>query len=322
MGQKQSLLPSQAATISPEAAKFIQNLPHIPFAGLLASWLTSPRRIGGFREKFGQKQREKEEALIAKYRLKVTDRQIEGVKVIVIEPPSIAPEAENKILFNIHGGAFVLGTARDRTGLMMAAEMGILVYSVEYTLAPEARYPVAILECLGVYRKLVDEFGAGNIYAMSSSSGSQIMMSMLLRARADHGLAMPAAQYLCTPATELHMIGDSSVTNASRDVMPLSMLVGMVRQNYHDGSVDEKDPLYSPIYAKYDSSYPPTVITVGTRDVMLSTGVRMYWTLQDAGVKVELLVSEGMWHGFNWEDTMPEAIQARAAVRLFLLGNP
>jgi epsilon-lactone hydrolase len=100
--------------------------------------------------------------------------------------------------------------------------------------------------------------------------------------------------------------------------MPLSMLAGMVRQNYHDGTTPETDPLYSPVYAEYDPSYPPTIITVGTRDIMLSTGVRMYWKLKEAGVKVELLVFEGMWHGFNWEETMPEAVKARAAVRNFL----
>jgi epsilon-lactone hydrolase len=78
----------------------------------------------------------------------------------------------------------------------MAAEMGITVYSIEYTLAPEARYPVAILECLKVYRQLVRQFGAKNIYTMSSSSGSQMMMSMFLRARKEHDLPLPAAQYL------------------------------------------------------------------------------------------------------------------------------
>jgi monoterpene epsilon-lactone hydrolase len=34
----------------------------------------------------------------------------------------------------------------------MAAEMGIRVFSIEYTLSPEVRYPVAIKQCLGVYR--------------------------------------------------------------------------------------------------------------------------------------------------------------------------
>lgn len=40
--------------------------------------------------------------------------------------------------------------------------------------------------------------------------------------------------------------------------------------------------------------------------------------LREAGADVELFVSEGMWHGFNWEPTLPEAIRARSAVYHFL----
>jgi monoterpene epsilon-lactone hydrolase len=100
--------------------------------------------------------------------------------------------------------------------------------------------------------------------------------------------------------------------------MPLSMLIGMVRQNYQNPNVDDQDPLYSPMYADYDSSFPPTVITIGTRDVLLSTAILLYWKLKDSGVEAELFVFEGMWHGFNWEHKMPEAVQARAVVRDFL----
>ena len=100
--------------------------------------------------------------------------------------------------------------------------------------------------------------------------------------------------------------------------MPVSLLWNMVKQNYMPEGLDATDPYYSPIYARYDSSFPPTVITVGTRDFALSNGVRMYWVLREAGVETELLVSEGMWHGFNWTEKMPEALQARKAVQSFL----
>jgi hypothetical protein len=35
---------------------------------------------------------------------------------------------------------------------------------------------------------------------------------------------------------------------------------------------------------------------------------------------VELLVAEGMWHGFNWDPVILESIRARAAVIKFLEG--
>ena len=51
---------------------------------------------------------------------------------------------------------------------------------------------------------------------------------------------------------------------------------------------------------------------------MLSSGVRLYWKLRESGCRVQLLVEEGMWHGFNWEEGIPEADRMRAAVRQFL----
>lgn len=131
---------------------------------------------------------------------------------------------------------------------------------------------------------------------------------------------MPTAGvYLCTPAIDLSGAGDSMVFNSlGRDIMPVSLLTGMVSQNYAPKGINLMDPLYSPIYAEYDETFPRTVITVGTRDFALSHGIRFYWKLREAGVRVELLVSEGMWHGFNWDPVIPEALQARAAVIGFL----
>nr|RBQ86838.1 hypothetical protein FVER53263_13000 [Fusarium verticillioides] len=219
-----------------------------------------------------------------------------------------------------------MGSPRDRAALTMAVELGVRVYSVDYTKSPEAKYPEARDQCLAVYRELLQNGPPGgapvhpsDIHAMGCSSGAQILVSMLLVAR-QKGLPMPTSgMYLCTPALDLSGAGDSMVFNSlGRDIMPVSLLTGMVSQNYAPDGIDVIDPFYSPIYADYDESFPSTVITVGTRDFALSHGIRFYWKLREAGVKVELLVSEGMWHGFNWDPVIPESIRARAAVIEFL----
>ena len=94
---------------------------------------------------------------------------------------------------------------------------------------------------------------------------------------------------LCTPAADLTGAGDTMVSNASRDVLPASFLWSMALQNYPpEGGIDDKDPQYSPIYYKgYDVKFPRTVITTGTRDIMLSSATRLYWVLREAGIDVE-----------------------------------
>lgn len=311
------LTDGQKASISPEAFTFLTNLRTVPLAHLFASYLTSPGRVLNFRTQY-EKLIPLEESLISKFNLRVKTIDIAGVLVVVIEPPNIQPEYASKIVVNVHGGGFVLGRARDRSSLILAGELGMRVYAIEYALSPEVRYPVARNQCLDVYRQLVKEFDPKDIFLASSSAGGQLVLSMLLKARQEN-LPMPAAQYLCTPATDLTGAGDSVVTNASRDVMPGSFLSEMIRQNYASAAMDANDPFVSPLFATYDAGFPPTVITVGTRDLLLSSGVRFYWKMREAGVDTELLVSEGMWHGFNWELDIPESIQARAAVKAFFL---
>jgi monoterpene epsilon-lactone hydrolase len=312
-----AIAPTQKASISPEAAGFLSKIPKIPFAGILSSYLASPRRINGLRNDMAAKMSPNEEDLIARHKLNVTPTKVANISVLIIEPSSLSSEHESKILLKFFGGGFVMGSARERAALLMGAEMGIRVYSVEYSKAPEARYPVARDEALAVYRQQVSQFGAKNIYGMGSSAGAQILVSMLLVARLEK-IPMPARLFLCTPALDLSGAGDSLVSNEGRDVMPASFLSAIVQQNYQPDGLELTDPLYSPIYAEYDSSFPPTVISVGTRDLCLSNGVRMYWKLRESGVVVELLISEGMWHGFNWNETVPEAIRLRKAFREFL----
>lgn len=321
-----SLTDGQKATISPEAVEFLNNVRHPPLANAISSFVTSPCRVPGLRENFSEKTAPGEATLIEKHKLKIADHVIFGVPVIVIEPPVIKSGKEKKILFNVFGGAFIMGSPKDRAALTMAAELGVRVYSVAYTKSPEAKYPEARNQCLAVYRELLQAGPPGgspvdpsDMYAMGCSSGAQILVSMLLMAQKE-GLSMPTAGiYLCTPAIDLSGAGDSMMFNSlGRDIMPVSLLTGMVSQNYAPKGIDLMDPLYSPIYAEYDETFPPTVITVGTRDFALSHGIRFYWMLREAGVRVELLVSEGMWHGFNWDPVIPEALRARAAVINFL----
>jgi len=87
---------------------------------------------------------------------------------------------------------------------------------------------------------------------------------------------MPARIFLCSPAIDLSGAGDSLVSNEGRDIMPASFLSTMVQQDYQPDSLDITDPPYSPIYAEYETSFLPTFISVGTRDLCLRNGVLMY----------------------------------------------
>src|SRR5260370_29043478 len=148
----------QAATMSLEAVKYLAAVPHPWIPGFLLPTLTGPRQIPRFRKAFQAGEDVIEEALIARYSLTLEKTTIKDVPVLIIRPKTITPANENALLLNIHGGGFVVGTPRDRTALLLAAAIRIIVDSIDYTLAPEAKYTLALNQCLEVYEELVTHF--------------------------------------------------------------------------------------------------------------------------------------------------------------------
>lgn len=310
------LTDNQASTVSPEAAAFIKKskVTNVP------SWFPiSDKQIIDGRKKFNTGEALQEEKMISQFHLKVDSEKIAGIPVLIIRPENPNPLYKNAIGFNVHGGGFIIGTARDRSALLVAGRLGMTVYSVDYTCAPEAKYPVAINQCLAVYRELIKQHDPGHMLAISSSAGGEIMVSMIERA-GEQQLPLMKAQILFTPGVDLTGNGDSGVSNDGRDVVSRKMSVRSVH-DFYLGGADPHDPKVSPIYAPIPKNFPATVITTGTRDLLESNGIRFFWKLQEANIPSELLVQEGMWHGFHWEWNIPESVETMNTISRFVAGQ-
>jgi epsilon-lactone hydrolase len=67
---------------------------------------------------------------------------------------------------------------------------------------------------------------------------------------------------------------------------------------YADPS-DHKIPYASAIYGNFSKGFPPTLIQVGTKEILFSDSVRFNQALDEAGIPVKLDVYEGMPHVFQ-----------------------
>ena len=73
---------------------------------------------------------------------------------------------------------------------------------------------------------------------------------------------------------------------------------------------DLGDPMLSPIHGDLHG-FPPTILTSGTRDLLLSNTVRTHQALRKAGVEAYLQVFEGQSHAqFYRDDRIPEVQDA------------
>jgi len=251
----------------------------------------------------------------------ITDTIIGDVKVYIITPSTLKPENKDKIAYYIHGGGYVMGSATDQTGLIMAHELGLKTYSLDYTLAPEAKFPVAMNQGLTVYKYLVNQYNPNKIVAFSTSSGCGHMMGMLLKAKQEN-LPMINSVALLSPSLDVSGAGDSYIANDGRDLLGLKNQGDKLYIAPFTGLKKDdpklKDPLMSPIYGNYTPDFPAVVINTATRDLFLSNSSRLYWKLKAAGVPTQLDVAEGMWHAFTVYKTIPESVAARKSVINFM----
>ena len=146
------------------------------------------------------------------------------------------------------------------------------------------------------------------------SAGGNLAAALILRAR-DEGLPLPAAAVLLTPALDLTGSGDTFATNLGVD----TVLTGSDRSELrlYAGSHDLQDPYVSPLFGDFSKGFPPTLLASGTRDVLLSSTVRMHRALRAAGVRADLHVLEAAPHGFFGGNT-PEDRELDDEVRRFI----
>jgi epsilon-lactone hydrolase len=251
----------------------------------------------------------------AKTPAEVDEISLGGLTVYAVTPPD-QPSGDRRIYLDPHGGAFIVGGGElcRATGIRTAAKLRMRVWSPDYRMPPDHPYPAAVDDCMTAYEALLQEHSPEEIVVGGVSAGGNLAAAVILRAR-DEGLPLPAAAVLLTPALDLSHSGDTFATNLGVD----TVLTGRDRSELllYGGDHDPEDPYLSPLFGDFAKGFPPTLLASGTRDVLLSSTVRMHRALRAAGVRADLHVLEAAPHGFFGGDT-PEDRELDDEVRRFI----
>lgn len=243
--------------------------------------------------------------------------ELGGIPALKVTPDSQKTSA-NTILY-VHGGGFVYLSARSslKSAILMAEATGYTVISVDYTLAPEAKWDEITMQVVTAYKALLnDGLSADQIGFFGDSAGGSIVAGTTLRIR-DMGLPMPAALVLHSPSTDLTAAGDTFTTLALYDP-GLEKVDTLYRISQYAEPADQKNPYASPAYGDFTKGYPPTLIQTGTREMLLSDSVRLYQSIETAGGEAVLDLYEGMPHVFpSLLDGTPESDQAYSKAASF-----
>ena len=253
------------------------------------------------------------------------------VRVLIYS--AVGSAAERPALIYMHGGGHVSGCAEscDARCTALAREIGGVVISVDYRLAPETRFPGGIEDCYAVLRWLHAQarelrVSSAHIAVGGESAGGGLAAALAVLAR-DRGGPAIAFQLLIYP-----MLDDRTGTSAATNAYAGEFVWTAGSNRYCWTALLGVEPGRSnvsayaaPARAEDLRGLPPAFIAVGALDLFVDESVRYAHRLLSAGVAVELHVYPGAVHGFDLIATAQVTgafeQQSRAAVRRALLAT-
>jgi acetyl esterase/lipase len=211
---------------------------------------------------------------------------------------------------HFHGGGYRLGAPAGWVGLAsrLAAALDGRVVVPDYRLAPEHPFPAALHDAAAVFLALAADTGTPIVVSGDSAGGGlAAALSLALR---DGDAPTPATLVLVSPWVDLTGGAMSYIANAERDQLFSAQSAADAAELYLQGH-DARDPLASPRFADL-AGLPPTIVLVGTEEVLLDDACGFAHALGAAGVRTELHVVAGMQH--VWPVLFPERDESRLAI--------
>ena len=241
----------------------------------------------------------------------VEERRIAGLKgtpdvrVLMFRPRQ--GKCPHPAYLHIHGGGYVMGSPEmtSDNSKVLARELGCLVVSPDYRLAPETTYPGQIEDCYAALKWLyvhAEELGVDRqriaIGGESAGAGLAAALALLARDRKEVPLIF---QLLIYP-----MIDDRTAVRT--DIPDHHGEFIWTRENNYFGWTsllgdepggDNVSPYAAAARARDLSGLPPAFIGVGSLDLFLEEDMNYASRLLRAGVPTEFHVYPGAFHGFE-----------------------
>ncbi|MBQ9544599.1 MAG: alpha/beta hydrolase fold domain-containing protein [Clostridia bacterium] len=225
-------------------------------------------------------------------------------------------EKREGVIVYFHGGGYCFGDLETAKGFgsMLAANCAMRVFCCNYRLAPEDPFPAALDDCVSFVKFLFScGYGADKMFFCGESAGGGLVYSVCMKLR-ELSLPLPAGLISISPWTDLTQSGDSYEKNLRADPNMTKEGLQFFADSY---TSDPLDPLASPLFGVLEG-LPPSLIFVGSSEIMLDDAVRMHEKLLASGCRSTLYVGKDLWHAYVLYDLKEHRDEDMARINSFL----
>jgi acetyl esterase/lipase len=215
-------------------------------------------------------------------------------------------------VYFIHGGGMILGDVEGESAVaeQVCEQVGAVVVSVEYRLAPEDPHPAQAEDCYAglvwMARNAAElGFDPDRLAVYGGSAGGGLTIAMVLLAR-DRGFPAVRFQMPIYP-----MIDHANETPSSQEITDIGVwdrAANIEAWDWYLGG-GKPDCYAAPVLAEDLTGLPPTFIDVGTCDLFRDEDIAFAMRLMQAGVPTELHINPGAYHAS--EVLAPQAALSR-----------
>jgi epsilon-lactone hydrolase len=224
------------------------------------------------------------------------------------------------VVLVLHGGGFSLG-APEINGAFCEAlvrQCGVEAFALRYKLAPDHPFPAGVSDTWAALTALRQSRPGVPLIVCGDSAGGGLAGAVAVLSGEDAVSAMDAL-VLLSPWLDLTVSAATFDANADTDPFFSKSRAQSASQLYLQGE-DPLHPLASPLHADV-AGFPPTLIVVGSGEVLLEDSLGMAAKLRESGVPVTLEVIDGIDHvAVRRGLTLPGAAECLAHVTAFVDG--
>ncbi|WP_433583736.1 alpha/beta hydrolase [Paenibacillus amylolyticus] len=222
---------------------------------------------------------------------------------VLVYTPDRDHSAPLPVFFNMHGGGFILGQAEmdDPWCRLIADRSDCVVVNIDYSLAPEHKFPTAVHECYDVVQWVHANPQSlsvnPSLFAIGGHSAGGNLAAAVCLLNQQRGSELPIVLQVMDYAV-LDVATDPAEKPSFEEAIPAE-IARTFNAMYLETPEDAQDPLASPVLATSVEGLPEALIITAEKDSLAQEARTYAARLEASGVKVTLKEYEGAAHGFT-----------------------